>query len=116
MNNKEYQEKARTTAIYPGVGEVKNGNTSALSYLTLGLNGEAGEIAEKVKKLLRDKDSVIDENFKSLLIKEVGDCIWYCSNLCDELGYSISDAMQINIDKLYSRQKRDKIKGSGDER
>ncbi len=116
MENKEYQQKARATAIYPGRGELKKGNMTPLSYLALGLNGEAGEVAEKVKKLIRDKNSVIDAEFKELMIKEIGDVFWYCSNLCDELEISIDEVMQGNIEKLVSRKQRNVIVGSGDER
>ncbi len=116
MENKEYQQKARATAIYPGVGELKNGNIASLTYLALGLNGEAGEVAEKVKKLLRDKNGVMDEEFKTALLKEVSDCLWYCSNICDEFEATLGDVMDINIEKLYSRKDRGKLTGNGDER
>ena len=109
MNFDEYQNLSGKTAIYPGRG--KN-----LTYPTLGLCGESGEVSEKVKKLIRDKGGVIDNDVRADLRKELGDVLWYVAQLCTELGLSMSDVAQGNIDKLASRMERGKISGDGDDR
>lgn len=98
-----YQEKTVQTAIYP--------EDQALEYLALGLNGEAGEVAEKVKKHIRDGKE-LDEDFA----KELGDVLWYLARLNDELGASLGETAQANLDKLLDRKDRDKLSGSGDNR
>lgn len=107
----DYQSEAITTLIYPGSGEILG-----LSYVTLGLAGEAGEIAEKVKKIIRDKGGELSQVDRVELIKEVGDVLWYAAALCHELGGSLADTAQLNIDKLNSRKERGKLGGSGDNR
>jgi len=109
MNFDEYQALSGKTAIYPGRGE-------NLTYPTLGLCGESGEVSEKVKKLIRDKGGVIDNDVRADLKKELGDVLWYVAQLCTELGLSMSDVAQGNIDKLASRMERGKISGDGDDR
>ena len=109
MNFDNYQIEARRTAIYPN----KDKN---FVYPTLGLVGESGEVAEKIKKILRDKNGAIDYESKLALKKELGDVLWYISNLCDELGFSLNDVAKKNLEKLNLRLSRGKISGSGDDR
>lgn len=109
MDFKEYQKKSRKTALYPNLGD-------NIIYPTLGLSGESGEVAEKVKKLIRDKDGVIDDEFKDEIEKELGDVLWYISQLSTELGLEMDDVAEKNIEKLYSRLDRGVIGGSGDNR
>ena len=109
MEFNEYQKKARLTAIYPDIG-------SNPVYPTLGLTGEAGEVAEKVKKVIRDKKSIFDDESKNAIKKELGDVLWYVSNLCSELNLNLDDVANINLAKLNSRMKSNKISGSGDDR
>ena len=106
----EYQEKAFSTAIYPGAGE---GN---IVYPTLGLNGEAGEIAEKVKKVIRDSGGEVSPELRETLKKEIGDVLWYVAVLSRELGLGLEEVADANLVKLASRRDRDRISGSGDER
>jgi len=108
MNLKEYEEKAKSTAIYP--------KEVGLLYCTLKLAGEAGEVAEKVGKVLRDNGGVFSDEVKEKLAYELGDVLWYISNLSGELGYTLEEVAQMNLDKLASRKERGKIQGSGDER
>lgn len=108
MNANSYQQWTLSTAIYPGAG---TGNDSELSYLALGLNGEAGEVADKIKKHLRDGKLDIGG-----IIYELGDVCWYVARLADSLGYSLEDVLAINNAKLESRKTRDVLTGSGDER
>jgi NTP pyrophosphatase (non-canonical NTP hydrolase) len=108
MNLNEYQEKATATAIY--------GEGSKIIYPTLGLVGEAGEVADKVKKVLRDNDGVFSDEKKLELAKEIGDVLWYCAALANDLGFNLDTIASMNIDKLYSRKERGMIHGSGDNR
>lgn len=103
MNANEYQNWTRTTAIYP--------KDRALDYLGLGLASEAGEVAGKLKKRLRDGGI----NVLSL-IDEIGDVYWYLARLCDEIGFSTETVLQRNFDKLEDRKNRNVIGGSGDNR
>ena len=109
MDLNVYQTKARETAFYPNVG-------SNPIYPTLGLAGEAGEVADKVKKILRDKDGDFDKASKESIILELGDVLWYVAQLSSELGFELDYVAKLNIDKLSSRAKRNKISGSGDTR
>jgi NTP pyrophosphatase (non-canonical NTP hydrolase) len=105
----DYQKQARTTAIYPN-----QGNNPV--YVTLGLIGEAGEVAEKMKKVIRDNNGVIDAERKEELKKEIGDVMWYLANLCTELNLNFSEVAGANLQKLFSRKERGVIRGSGDNR
>lgn len=109
MNFEEYQKKTTLTAIYPNVGE-------NLYYPTLGLTGEAGEVANKVKKIMRDCGGKITDEHRLSIMKEIGDVLWYCSQVCNELGVSLDYAAEDNLVKLHQRMAEDKLKGSGDER
>ncbi len=104
-----YQNKARKTAMYPNIG-------SNYIYPTLGLVGEAGEVAEKVKKILRDKKGIINKDSKFEIMKELGDVLWYIANLSSELGFNLNDVAENNLIKLQDRLIRDKLSGSGDNR
>ena len=103
MNFNEYQSQASKTAIYP--------EQYKIVYPALGLSGESGEVAEKVKKFIRD--GKLD---KSLLMKELGDVLWYISALSSDLGFSLEEVAQSNLDKLNSRLERGTLQGSGDNR
>src|SRR5699024_5996202 len=111
MTPNEYQEQARTTAIYP--------HERGLEYVVLGLASESGEIAGKVKKLIRDgKDWNGDkrEDNRQAIIDELGDVVWYCAELAGQCGVTLEEVMQRNLDKLQSRQERNALGGDGDNR
>ncbi len=109
MTFAEYQSQAKLTAKYPVVGK-------SFVYPALGLMGEAGEVAEKVKKIFRDDNQVLTEERKQMLKKELGDVLWYVSQLATELGLDLEEVAKFNLEKLKSRWERDKISGDGDER
>lgn len=109
MHFEEYQILARKTAIYPNQGD-------NIIYPTLGLCGEAGEVAEKMKKVLRDSDGKIDADKREEFAKELGDVLWYLANISAELGINLDYVANKNIEKLQSRKDRNKLKGSGDNR
>ena len=109
MELNDYQRESRKTALYPDVG-------SNVIYPTLGLAGEAGEVADKVKKILRDKKGVFDKDSKDAIKFELGDVLWYISQLSSELGYALEEVANANLQKLNSRKSRGKIQGSGDNR
>ena len=100
MTFDEYQKQSKETAIYE----------HPIIYPTLGLCGESGEVAEKVKKHLRDGAS-LDE-----LKKELGDVLWYLASIASDLNISLNDVALTNVEKLQSRMERGKIQGSGDNR
>ena len=104
----EYQNKAIATAIY--------GEGSSIIYPTLGLTGEAGEVADKVKKVLRDSNGEFTDEKKLEIAKETGDALWYIAALSRDLGYTLEEIAQMNLDKLASRKERNMISGSGDNR
>lgn len=105
----EYQKTARRTAIYPDAG-------NNLTYPTLGLCGEAGEFANKVKKIQRDEGGKLTTSRKLELIEELSDILWYVANLASELGVDLDTIAAANIDKLSSREERGVLHGSGDDR
>ncbi|MGC6483596.1 MAG: nucleoside triphosphate pyrophosphohydrolase family protein [Synechococcus sp.] len=107
MELNAYQEGARSTARYPDVG-------SNPIYPTLGLAGEAGEVADKVKKVLRDRSGLFDAEVRASLKLELGDVLWYVAQLSSELGLTLEDVAAANLEKLASRAARGRISGSGD--
>src|SRR3989344_9473252 len=109
MDFSEYQKKSQKTAIYPNPG--KN-----FVYPVLGLVGDAGEVAEKIKKILRDDKGRLTMKKRSELEKELGDVLWYIALLATELKLSLNEVAAKNLEKLASRQRRGKLQGSGDER
>lgn len=113
MTFSEYQNDTPKTAVY------KNNlltQTERLSYVTLGLTGESGEIANKVKKILRDNNGIITQEFIDNIEGEIGDTLYYISQLCNELGLKLSDCARKNILKLQDRARRGVIQGNGDNR
>jgi len=109
MNFEEYQKKSRKTAIYPDKG-------NNFVYPVLGLVGESGEVAEKIKKVIRDHNGVFNEKQKQEIKKELGDVLWYITQIATELGLSLDEIAVFNIKKLESRKKRNKLHGNGDNR
>jgi NTP pyrophosphatase (non-canonical NTP hydrolase) len=109
MNFSQYQSQSRRTATYPRAGE-------DLTYPALGLCGEAGEVAEKVKKTLRDDGGVLSDERREALSRELGDVLWYLSQLATEAGLDLEEIAAENLSKLLSRQERGVLRGSGDER
>jgi NTP pyrophosphatase (non-canonical NTP hydrolase) len=87
-----------------------------LAYPALGLAGEAGEVAEHAKKAIRDDAGVVTEERRRAMAKELGDVLWYLSQLASELGLELEEIARANLEKLLSRQRRGVLSGSGDER
>lgn len=116
----EYQKKAHETADYPEgkVIDTKEDVEHYISYIypALGLAEEAGEVAGKYAKAVRDNTGVIDEKHKQEIIKELGDVLWFVSELATCLGVKLEEVAQKNLDKLASRKERGVIHGSGDNR
>lgn len=106
MDFNEYQLFTRTTAIYP--------KERAIEYVTCGLAEEAGEVAGKRKKSIRDGWS--DVRFIDAVTLELGDVLWYLARYADELGVTLESIAKLNVDKLSSRQVRGQLQGSGDNR
>jgi NTP pyrophosphatase (non-canonical NTP hydrolase) len=113
MQFSDYQTQSRVTAAYPDL----NNN---FIYPTLGLVGEAGELAEKVKKLMRDKamftPADVTDEVKAEVLKELGDVLWYTAQLATEFGVNLDQVAEQNMEKLKSRMERGKITGDGDNR
>ena len=96
--------------------EWAKGADISLSFRGLELAGEAGEVAEKVKKIIRDGDGTLTDPDREKIAKELSDVCWYVAVLAYELDYTLEEVMQINLDKLRSRQERGVLSGSGDNR
>jgi len=109
MDLKDYQAEARQTAIYP--------SDAIVIYPILGLAGETGEVCEKIKKQIRDKNGVLEDDiFLAEVEKEMGDCLWYLANLATDLKLSLDEIAKHNLLKLSDRKKRGKLQGNGDNR
>ena len=109
MTFDEYQKAADSTASYSDSGR-------NFLYPTLGLAGEAGEVANKIKKIQRDLNNVVDEAYRKDILKELGDVLWYVSQLAREFRSGIEEVALLNIEKLASRKDRNKLGGEGDNR
>lgn len=109
MRATEYQDRALETAIYPNQG-------NNFVYPALGLVGEAGEVADKLKKVIRDNNGVLTDTVKDAVAAELGDTMWYVAVLASELGYGLDEIMAKNLAKLNSRKNRGVLTGSGDNR
>ena len=109
MNFSDYQRRSRVTAQYPTIGH-------PVIYPVLGLANEAGEVAGKIKKVFRDKGGEISAETREALQAELGDVLWYISQVCTELEISLDDVAESNLAKLLDRQSRGKIRGDGDNR
>lgn len=109
MDFQAYQQQSRATARYPDAG-------SNPIYPTLGLCGEAGEVADKVKKVIRDQGGSFSPEVIEALKLELGDVLWYVAQLSTELGLDLGAIAQANLDKLASRAARNVIAGDGDNR
>lgn len=107
----EYQKFTEQTAIYPRETPVE-----ALTYTALGLASEAGEVAGKMKKVLRDSGGFVDDHARDALVGETGDVLWYVARMAEELGYPLSYIAHLNKIKLTSRLERGVIGGNGDNR
>jgi len=104
-----YENLAGQTAIFP--------KEKALEYLALGMTSEAGEVAGKVKKLIRDGEDVEGFEMKKIAIaSEIGDVLWYCAMMAKEVGVPLNTIMQENLKKLHGRKERGTLQGSGDTR
>jgi len=109
MNFEEYQKISRKTVIYPDAG-------NNFVYPVLGLTGEAGEVAEKIKRILRDEKGIASEERKQDIAKELGDVLWYLSQIATELDLSLDEIASSNIEKLSSRKERGKLSGDKENR
>jgi NTP pyrophosphatase (non-canonical NTP hydrolase) len=107
MNFSEYQRRSRATAVYPDAG-------ANLTYPALGLCGEAGEAAEKVKKAIRDDGGELTDERRAALAAELGDVLWYVAQLASEAGLDLDEVAESNLHKLLSRKQREVLQGSGD--
>lgn len=108
MNFSDYQTQAVKTAIYD--------DADYIVYPALGLLSEAGEVAGKVKKVLRDNKGNFTPELREQIAEEVGDVLWYLASLCSDLGVDMASVAQKNLNKLNSRMARGVIQGSGDNR
>ena len=113
MDLNDYQKRAAKYDLSEATPDLK-----AVGFIekVLGLVGEAGETADKIKKILRDKDGVVSNEDRALVVKELGDTLWYIASIARYLDVSLSDVASGNIDKLESRYQRNQLHGEGDER
>lgn len=116
MTLREYDRLAFETAVYPTrhLPGWRAGEPPV--YPALGLCGEAGEVAEKVKKVVRDDGGVVSEEARTAIILELGDALWYLTAVARDIGSSLEDVAKANLQKLQSRIDRNTLRGSGDDR
>lgn len=114
MTFKEYQELAISTDLFGGKPQPIDSH--AFISKLLGLVGESGEVADKFKKIFRDKDGKMSEGDVLEMSKELGDVLWYLSVICTYLDVSLADVAKLNLEKVLSRKARGVTKGSGDNR
>ena len=107
MEVKEYEEFMKTSKVY---------EVLPIVYPVLGMNGEAGEAADKVKKVLRDNKGIFSDEIKKEILKELADVFWYIWAAADDMGYTLEDVMEIGIEKVEKRQKTNTVHGNGDNR
>lgn len=96
MTNEEYLKFTNEMSYYPG----------GLTYLGLAITGEAGEVADDIKKMIRDDDGLLTDNRRQKLLLELGDVLFYAFQLAQTLGVTISEVMELNREKLVARRKR----------
>lgn len=113
MKLDKYQEKAAGFDLFETAMDLRS---PAFLEKVLGVAGEAGEMADKVKKIIRDKGGYASEEDRAEIAKELGDVLWYVANVARYLGVSLSDIAEGNIAKLSSRKNRNKLHGEGDNR
>lgn len=116
MTLDEYQEKAESTFLGKQIKEALNHPLSGLVYLGLKLSGEAGEVGEKIGKLLRDKGGGLAQDDRAAIVKELGDVLWYVAVMADELNVPLSHVARVNLEKLAKRKALGMIGGNGDDR
>lgn len=104
MNFDEYQRAIENFAVYP-----RENKLAAISYLALGLNGEAGEVAEQIKKAIRNNGEITTERRQKIL-DELGDVLWYLTRMAIEFDSSVGEIAQMNFDKLDARKRQDNLK------
>jgi NTP pyrophosphatase (non-canonical NTP hydrolase) len=109
MDFNSYQTSALATAVYPNQG-------ANFVYPALGLVGEAGEVADKLKKVIRDNDGILTDEVRDKVAGEIGDTLWYVAIIAYEMDYTLEDIAKMNLAKLASRAERGVISGSGDNR
>ena len=109
MDFNEYQTESRKTASYMDRPDAQINGVPI--YPVLGLVGEAGEVADKIKKVFRDNNATIDDEKRDLLKKELGDVLWYLTQIATDLDLTLDDVAQANLEKLFSRLERGKIQG-----
>ncbi len=113
MKLDKYQERAAEFDLFESSVDLKS---PGFLEKVLGIAGEAGEVTDKVKKIIRDKGGYASEEDRMEIAKELGDVLWYVANVARYMGVSLSDIAEGNIEKLASRKKRNKLHGEGDNR
>lgn len=111
MELNDYQDAAMLTRTDDTYDE-----NNVIIYPTLGLTGEAGEVSDKVKKVLRDEKGIFSDDCKKAIALELGDTLWYAAALAKDLGFTLEEICLMNLNKLADRKKRNKIHGNGDNR
>lgn len=109
MNFNKYQKFVKDHSFYPNKG-------NNFVYPALGIAGEAGEVCDKIKKIIRDDNGKMSKDSKRFIKKELGDVLFYITAEANELNLSLQEIVEANIEKMVGRKKRGTLSGSGDER
>lgn len=113
MDLDEYQRKAAVSDTFSATDDLFS---PAMLEKVLGLTGEAGEVSDKIKKIIRDKQGKMTEEDREAVVKELGDVMWYIAGIARYLEVPLSEVGKKNIEKLQGRMKRGTLAGSGDDR
>jgi len=106
----QYQAESRETAVYPNMRTPGELSAGGFNYALIGMCGEAGELANKYKKILRNRDFLFGRQNREILVDELGDVLWYVAAVAIELGYSLEEVANLNIEKLRARKVANQLK------
>jgi len=115
MKFSDYEKAIEPTVVYKNI-DLRIPSLQGLTYVTLGLNSEVGEIAGKAQKLIRDSNGILTHKIKRKILLECGDALWFLARTAHEIGYTMQDVAEANLDKVLSRLDRGVLGGEGDNR
>lgn len=117
MDLNDYQNRALESSLFSAKFAPKvRGFDFWRCYCGLGLAGEAGEYANKLKKVYRDNNGIVTEDKRRALMKELGGALWYIAAAADSIGYTLDEVACTNLETLQERLEKGTLQGDGDDR